>query len=93
MFWRAGIGLLVRTVIDYVAHLAVCALGYRITYLQAHSSATLGSCPCIPQKNTTKAETGVFLWLPSAKQICVSATESSSGQYTVSVQVIIVEWE
>lgn len=65
MFWRAWIALLVRTVIDYVAHLAVCALGYRTTYLQAHSSATLGSCPCIPQKNTSKANPGVSVLLQS----------------------------
>lgn len=47
-------------------HLAVCALGSMITYLQAHSSAPLGSCPCIPQMNNSKAETGVSLWLSSS---------------------------
>lgn len=94
MLWRACIDLLVRTVIDSVAHSAVCALGYRTTYLQAHSSATLRSCPGIPQKNITKAEAEVSLQLASrafTKQICVSVPEFSSG--TVSLQVIIVEWE
>lgn len=40
--------------------------GIHVTYLQAHSSAPLGSCPCIPQMNNSKAETGVSLWLSSS---------------------------